>query len=103
VLVIVAVVRRHFPGIGVGAVSALAGLVDVDAITLSLAQGGGGGGEDPGVDVASAILIAALANTLSKGVFAGVVGSPALRGRMAIATAAILASGGAMLAVLGAS
>jgi uncharacterized membrane protein (DUF4010 family) len=99
VLVIVAVVRQHFPGIGVRAVSALAGLLDVDAITLSLARGGGeaSGGED----VESAILIAALANTLAKGVFAGALGSPALRIRIAIATAAILASGGAMLAALG--
>ena len=97
VLVIVAVVRQHFPGIGVRAVSALAGLVDVDAITLSLARGGGE--EDAGGGgVEAAILIAALANTLTKGIFASVVGSPALRRRVAIATAAILASGGASLA-----
>jgi uncharacterized membrane protein (DUF4010 family) len=94
VLVVVAVVKQRFPGIGVRAVAALAGLLDVDAITLSLARGGEGEG------VASAILIAALSNTLAKGVFACTFGSPALRARIAIASAAILAAGGWMLATL---
>ncbi len=94
VLVAVAVVKQRFPGIGVRAVAALAGLLDVDAITLSLARGGEGEG------VASAILIAALSNTLAKGAFACALGSPALRARIAIASAAILAAGGWVLASL---
>jgi uncharacterized membrane protein (DUF4010 family) len=97
VLVVVAVVRQKLPGIGVRAVSALGGLLDVDAITLSLAQGGEGEG------VAAAILIAAIANTLAKGFFAVAFGTPALRKRIGIASAAILATGVGMLAFVGSS
>jgi uncharacterized membrane protein (DUF4010 family) len=95
VLVVVAVVRQKLPGIGLRAVSALGGLLDVDAITLSLVRVGESAG------VASAILIAALSNTLAKGAFACALGSPALRRRVAIATVAILAAGGFALATIG--
>ena len=63
---------------GVLAVSGLSGLIDLDAITLSLSQMLGSG--TLSVTTASqGILLAILANTLIKGVMAAVIGSPALR------------------------
>jgi uncharacterized membrane protein (DUF4010 family) len=79
-------------------VAALAGLTDVDAITLSLADYARLGG-DAGTAVA-AIVIAALANTVVKCGVAVALGSAALRKRLLPATAAILAVGIAVVGTL---
>ena len=65
VLVVVAGVERYFPGRGYYVVAALAGLPDVDAITLSMAGLARGGGVDLET-AAGALVVAALANTLLK-------------------------------------
>ena len=77
---------------------ALAGLTDVDAIALSMAQLAQG---EPASQAAAArtILIAVLANTLVKGGMASFMGAPALRTVMLPITAALLAAG-ALTAVL---
>ena len=72
VLLVVKIVQEHFPPDGLYAVAALAGLTDVDAITLSMAEFAKGG--DAGI-AAVAIVIAALSNTLVKcGMAAGIAG-----------------------------
>ncbi len=64
VLLVVAGVKRYFPGQGYYLVAALAGLTDVDAITLSMASLA----RDGGTDIATAtgtMVVAALANTVT--------------------------------------
>lgn len=63
---------------GLFAVSSLSGLVDLDAITLSLSQMTGAGSLD-GVTATRGILLAILANTLVKGGLSLVYGSPQLK------------------------
>ena len=72
--------------------SALAGVTDVDAITLSMAELARGGAEQLAT-ATSAIVIAALSNTLAKGVMASALGSPELRRIMVPATAALVVVG----------
>jgi uncharacterized membrane protein (DUF4010 family) len=74
---------------------ALAGLTDVDAIALSMAQLAAG---DAGHLEAAArtILIAVLSNTAVKGGMAIVTGAPTLRAVMLPATALLLAAGAAV-------
>jgi uncharacterized membrane protein (DUF4010 family) len=65
VLVVVGAVERYFPGRGYYLVAAIAGLTDVDAITLSMA----GLAKSGGIDLATAaraLVVAAIANTLLK-------------------------------------
>jgi uncharacterized membrane protein (DUF4010 family) len=92
VLVVVALMRRYFPGQGYYVVAALAGLTDVDAITLSMA----GLARDGGTDAATAtgaIVVAALANTLVKcGIIVATAGA-ALRARVAVVTVLVFAAG----------
>lgn len=91
VLVIVKLTERYAPAEGLYLVAALAGLTDVDAITLSMADYGRQGN---GLTVAAtAIAIAALSNTLVKCGMVLVLGSPSLRIRLAASTAAILVVG----------
>jgi uncharacterized membrane protein (DUF4010 family) len=79
-------------------VAALAGLADVDAITLSMARFSSQGGD---ATIASgAIVLAALSNTLVKcGLVVG-LGSRSLGKRIAVATAALVVAGIASLASL---
>lgn len=65
VLVAVKLAQDHAPASGVYAISALAGLTDVDAITLSLAQSVGEG-DTPSVVAVRGIILAAFANTFVK-------------------------------------
>jgi uncharacterized membrane protein (DUF4010 family) len=96
VLLVVALVRRRVSGQGLYLVAALAGLTDVDAITLSMADFARNGGED---EVAvGAIVTAVLANTLVKCAVVAVLGSRELARRLVLAGGLILAS--AVLAVL---
>jgi uncharacterized membrane protein (DUF4010 family) len=90
VLVVVKLAQQYFPGTGLYVVAALAGLSDVDAITLSMAEQAKSG--DPGVPVA-AIVIAVTSNTLVKAGMAAALGSAALRRPILTASAAIVASG----------
>jgi uncharacterized membrane protein (DUF4010 family) len=101
VLLVVKLVQQRFPGEGVYVVAALAGLTDVDAITLSMAayarESGASG------TAATAIAIAAVANTLVKAGMAAVLGSAALRSRVLVAAGGVLAAGAAALILAGAA
>jgi uncharacterized membrane protein (DUF4010 family) len=95
VLLAVELMRRQFPAAGLYAVGALAGLVDVDAITLSMAELARGGAA---LSVATgSIVIAAVANTLAKCAIVSVLGARALRLRVFVATAFVLVSGASAL------
>ncbi len=91
VLVVVKLTDRFAPAEGLYVVAGLAGLTDVDAITLSMAEFA-----TQSCDLATAaaaIAIAALSNTLVKCGMVVVLGSQPLRLRLALATAAIVAAG----------
>jgi uncharacterized membrane protein (DUF4010 family) len=90
VLLVVKLVELHAPASGLYAVAALAGLTDVDAITLSIATSARNGAVDASV-ASNAIVIAALANSIVKLGLVLAVGAPALKSRLALATAAMLA------------
>lgn len=83
------IAQLHAPGFGVYLVSALAGLVDVDAITLSLARQSSDAAAL--TQAALAITIAVLSNTLVKAGMVLVLGRGPMRGQIALATGAILA------------
>ena len=76
VTLIVKIVQAEFPGRGVYIVAALAGLTDVDAITLSMAEFAKNGDTTVAVN---AIVIAALANTLVKCGMVLILAGPPLR------------------------
>jgi uncharacterized membrane protein (DUF4010 family) len=92
VLLVVKGVQLHFPGEGFYLVALLAGLTDVDAITLSMAEYAKTGDAAIAVD---SIVIAAAANTVVKTVMVASLGSPAMR------RAVLLAAAGVVLAGLG--
>jgi uncharacterized membrane protein (DUF4010 family) len=98
VLLVVALMQSYFPGRGLYAVAALAGLTDVDAITLSMASCVRKGECVAQAGVAS-IIIAALANTLLKCGMVIALGATGLRRPILAATAAIVAAGLAALAL----
>ena len=97
VLLAVKIVETHSPGRSLYAVAALAGLTDVDAITLSVAASARDGAAEARV-AANAIVLAVLANSLVKLGLVFAVGAPLLKSRLAIATAGMC--GAAALAVL---
>jgi uncharacterized membrane protein (DUF4010 family) len=90
VLLAVKIVQENFAASGLYAVAALAGLTDVDAITLSMAEFAKAG--DTSV-TATAIVIAALTNTLVKCGMAIVLAGLTLGKPLLIATAAMLLAG----------
>jgi uncharacterized membrane protein (DUF4010 family) len=90
VLIVVKFVQSRFPGEGLYMVAGLAGLTDVDAITLSMADYARSG--DAGVAV-NAIVLATLTNTVVKCGIVTVLGAGALSRPVRIATAAILVAG----------
>jgi uncharacterized membrane protein (DUF4010 family) len=90
VLLAVKIVQEHFPPSGLYAVAAVAGLTDVDAITLSMSEFAQSGAARVAV---IAIVIAALSNTIVKCVMAFVLGGAELGKRLLIATAVTLAAG----------
>jgi uncharacterized membrane protein (DUF4010 family) len=92
VLVVVKVAQRHFSTGGLYVVAVVAGLTDVDAIALSMAEQARSG--DPAVAI-NAIVIAAVANTLTKAGMAAVLGSAGLRRHALPPIAAVLAAGAA--------
>jgi len=83
--------REHFPGTGVYVIAALAGLTDVDAITLSMAERAHEGADATRLAV-QAIVVATAANTLVKAALAAVLGRSLAR-PIAIGTAAVFAVG----------
>jgi uncharacterized membrane protein (DUF4010 family) len=97
VTLVVALTRHYSPGRGLFVVAALAGLTDVDAITLSMADYARQGGD--ATTAMRAIVIASLANTLVKCGLVGFLGSPPLRKRLLLATLVILAAGLGTLAI----
>lgn len=95
VLLVVALARQYFPGQGLYVVALLAGLTDVDAISLSMAGYAKTGG-DPGVAV-SAIVIAALSNTLVKLGLVVVLGATPLKTRALVAAGVLAAAAGTLI------
>lgn len=93
VLLAVKMAEENAPGLGVYLVSALAGSVDVDAITLSIANDANKAIEP--AQAVAAIILAALANTAVKCGMVVVLGAGPARLQVALATAAIFAAGGA--------
>jgi uncharacterized membrane protein (DUF4010 family) len=92
VLLVVALAREHFPGHGYYVVATLAGLTDVDAITLSMA----GLARDGGVELvtaARALVLAALANTAVKCGMVVVIAGAALKARTVLVTALLFLVG----------
>ena len=97
VLLVVALARQYGPSGSLYVVSGLAGLTDVDAITLSMAAAARDG-QDPSSSVI-AILVAANANTLVKGALVATLGSPSIRRPILLGTAGVVAAGlGALMA-----
>jgi len=90
VLLLVAFVQQNFPPEGVYVVAALAGTTDVDAITLSMSEYARRG--DVAVAV-TAIVIAALTNTVVKALMVVGLGAPGLRRPILIGAAGIVLAG----------
>ncbi len=88
VLLIVRLTQVYLPAKGLYVVSALAGLTDVDAITLSMAKYADQS-HDLGL-ATGAITIAAISNTFTKCAFAVFLGSPGMRRHLLAATGVIL-------------
>lgn len=90
-------IERNFGDAGIYAMAAIAGLVDVDAISLSLAEAASG---DLNATTAQrAIAIAVLVNTAVKAVLAAVLGGLAML-RYATAILAVAVVGGAVAGLL---
>jgi uncharacterized membrane protein (DUF4010 family) len=98
VVLVVQLTQRYLHGEGLYVVAVIAGLTDVDAITLSMADYARLGGDAR--TAVGAIVIATLANTVVKCGLAVALGSPALRLRLLPATGAILAVGIAVLVAI---
>ncbi len=97
ILFVVKIISHTSPAKGIYLVSALAGLTDVDAITLSMAEYAKRGA----VRVAmNAILIASITNTLVKLGIVTVIGSSSLRCRLLFSTFLIIAGGAGTLVFL---
>lgn len=96
VLLVVKFAETNFPGQGLYLVAVLAGLTDVDAITLSMAEFAKTG--DRAVAV-NAIVLATLANTAVKCAIAALLGGRAMRGPLLGATGLMLLVGGGWLAL----
>jgi uncharacterized membrane protein (DUF4010 family) len=90
VLLLVKLTQFYFPGGGVYIVAALAGLTDVDAITLSMAEYAKA--NSPTV-AAVAVVIAAISNTVVKFGMVTALGGPALRRPILLATGGIILAG----------
>ncbi|MFN2221908.1 MAG: MgtC/SapB family protein [Candidatus Promineifilaceae bacterium] len=79
VLVVAKVAQYYFQDTGLYVASALAGLTDVDAITLSMAQLAGNEGQIALSTGARAVVLAVISNTVVKGGIAVTTGSRKLR------------------------
>lgn len=99
VLLLVEAARRFLPESALYVVAALAGIADVDAITLSLASAAGR--DVPGATAARGIVLASVVNTGVKLGITFALGRPSLGRRLAGAAVAIAAAGAATLIVSG--
>ena len=97
ILLVVKIVGSLEHGEGLYVVAALAGLTDVDAITLSMSQYARGGGSAEIVTVA--IVIAALTNTIVKAGMAIFVGSHDYRRPIMVAAALSCIAGATVIAL----
>ena len=97
VLLMVELAQRYVPARGVYVVAALAGLTDVDAITLSMAAFARDGGSAS--TAIGAIVTAAITNTLVKTFLVVGLGSRPLARRVALAAAVVLAAGVVVLSL----
>ena len=100
VLVAVKLAQAYFPASGIYAVSALAGLTDVDAITLSLAQSVGDGDTSAAMAVRG-IILASFANTFVKLGLVLSLGDRKMAKIVGAATVAMVVGAGIALLVLG--
>lgn len=91
VLVAVKITEMYAPQQGMYLLAAVAGMTDVDAITLSMTELARQSNQLS--LAATAILIAALSNTLIKGILVMTLGAPLLRQKLMYATGIILAGG----------
>jgi len=97
VLLVVKLVQAHFPGEGVYLVAALAGLTDVDAITLSMAEYAKTG--DAGIAV-NAIVIAAITNTCVKCGMVLTMGGRMMKGPVIAGTVVVFLAGAAAVVLV---
>lgn len=91
-LLLVRAANEYFGDTGVYLTSVLAGIVDVDAITLTASELASSSQIEPDV-AATAIILAALVNTTAKAVFAISLGSKELRKRVLISFAIVILAG----------
>lgn len=91
VLLMLKLAQEHLPGTGVYAIAALAGLTDVDAVTLSMAERARTVADQMRVAV-TAIVVAAISNTLVKAGVAAFLGRALMR-PVLLGTGAILVAG----------
>jgi uncharacterized membrane protein (DUF4010 family) len=98
VLLVVKLAQRYAPEHGVYVVAALAGSVDVDAITLSMADATRSA--DRFASASAAIVIAAIANTAVKCAAVLALGSGRVRAQVGIASAALLVASGIAMALV---
>lgn len=96
VLLVVKLAQQYAPGEGYYVIAGVAGLTDVDAITLSMARLVREGGTNAQTGV-SAIVLASLTNTVVKCGMIVVLAGPGLRRRAVTVTGLLLASGLAIL------
>jgi uncharacterized membrane protein (DUF4010 family) len=101
-LFIAAAALRHWLGdVGVYAIAAIAGLADVDAVTIALAREAGTGNLDPLI-AERAIVIATLMNTAVKATLAGALGgTPMLRSATLVLLTTLAAGTITAIATLG--
>jgi uncharacterized membrane protein (DUF4010 family) len=97
VLLIVKIAQQNLPAESIYVVAALAGLADVDAIALSMAESAKTGDVRMAVN---AIVVAALTNTLVKSGMVMMLAAPTLKPSILVATAAILATGVGIIVLL---
>jgi uncharacterized membrane protein (DUF4010 family) len=97
ILLAVKIVGEFQAGAGLYLVAAIAGSTDVDAITLSMSEYARSGSQ---VVASTAIVIAAITNTIVKGGIAVAIGSDAYRNKLLIAMA-IISAVGIVLTALG--
>lgn len=98
VLLAVAIVNDRFGAGGLYAVSAISGLTDVDAITLSIARLVASG-QLPPPEGWRLVVVGVLSNLAFKGVLAALLGDRRLRALVALAFGAQVVLGAALLAV----
>ena len=96
-LIFIELMQQNFGSTGVYLTSLVTGLTDVDAITLSLSRLAGDA--QIGLEVAgTAVVLAAIMNSLVKAGIASTVGSPELRRSVVWAFGSVVVGGGAALA-----